>query len=198
MLVRILFGAALVISLLLAYQKFSQQATVSTISEAHPDFIMGKQNAPHTVIMFFDYNSKWARRAHPVLLQLISQNPDIRVILRDYPGVTDFSDEISRIVLATREKDRYMEMHNAVMSVHQQIDEKLLRDIVAALGMDYEELERLGQSEEISRLLEENRQAAFFLGIDESGPSFVVDGQIMMGGGFSVDDFKATIRNANR
>jgi len=194
MFMKMLFGAALVISFLLAYQKYSHEATVNTMSEADPAFIIGQQNAPHTIIMFFDYNSKWSRRSHPILMQLISQNPNIRIVLRDYPGITSFSETISRIVLATREKGKYMETHSAIMSIQGDIDESRLRSVVEQLGMNYDELLDLGYKPEVTRVLDENRQAAFFLQI-QSAPSFVVDGQVMGGGGYTVDDFKAAIQN---
>jgi protein-disulfide isomerase len=197
LLVRVLFGAALVIAVLLAYQQFSHKATVQTMSEAHPDFIMGNQNAEHTVMMFFDYGSKWSRRTHPVLLQLISRYTDTRVVLIDYPGVTDESEDISRVVLASRAKGKYKEMHNAIMNIEGDITEDTLFKISQQLGLNYDELKKIGQSDEISRILQENTQAAFFLGI-EAAPSFVIDGDVISGGGLTVNDFRKAIQAANR
>ena len=197
MLMRILFGAALVITVLLAYQKYSQKATISTLSETHPDFILGKQNAPETVVMFFDYNSKWSRRAHPVLLQLISRNPNVRVVLKDYPGITSDSEMISRVVMGAREKGRYMELHNALMGLENDINEAVLKDVVTQLGMDFDELKELGSTPEVSRIFEENKQAAFFLGI-QSAPSFVVEGKVLSGTGFSMQDFEDALREVKR
>lgn len=197
MLLRIIFCTVLLISLILAYQQFSHKATVNTMAEAHPDFIMGTETAPNTVIMFFDYNSRWSRRTHPVLLQLISQYPDTKVVLRDYPGITRRSEDISRIALAARTKGKYREIHNAIMSMEGDLTEERLAEMVSQLGMNYDELKEIGQSPEISRQLDENRQAAFFLGI-QAAPSFVVNGELVSGGGFTVSDFRKIITRTNR
>ncbi len=197
MLMRVIFGAVVVIVGLLAYQQFSHKATVDNLYETSPDFILGQQNAQYTIIEFFDYNSKWSRRSHPVLLQMISRYPDTRIILKEKPGITSDSEMISRIALAARTKGRYMEMHTALMSMEGEIDETRLRSIVAQMGMDFEELKQIGQGPEVSRILQENEQAAFFLGI-QSAPSFVVEGEVMSGGGYTVDDFRAVIRQIER
>lgn len=197
MLIRIIMGAILVILLAFTYKNFSHDATVSTLSESHPDFIIGQVSAPHTVIMFFDYNSKWSRRSHPVLMQLIAKRPDVRIVLKDYPGITDFSETITRVAHASRAKNKYQQLHYALMNIDQEIDETILKDIVESLDMDYAELKDIGMSPDIDRVLEENRQAAYFLGIN-AAPSFVVDGYLLPGGGYTVEDFQSAITEAQR
>lgn len=197
MLLRMFFGATLIIVLAIAYKNFSHDATVSTLAESDPDFVIGQVNAPHTIIMFFDYNSKWSRRAHPILMQLLAKYPDVRVVLKDYPGITEDSELISRVVHAARAKNKYQELHYALMNLDHDIDEAKLKQVVQSVGLDYAELKELSKSPEIDRSLEENRQAAFFLGI-QSAPSFVVDGLLLGGGGYTVDDFVAAIAEANK
>lgn len=192
MLIRIIFGAALVIFGLLAYQQFSQKATIDHLYEAHSDFVLGKQNAKFTIIEFFDYNSKWSRRTYPMILQLISKYPEIRVILKEYPGITEESEKISRFALASRRMGRYKEVHNALMSLSGPINDLRLRSVADQLGMNYDELMAIGNTEEITRQIDENRQAAFFLGI-EAAPSFVVHGEVIAGGGMNVQDFRRII-----
>lgn len=197
MLLRVIFGALLVIVGLLAFQQFSHKATVENLGETHPDFILGQQNARYTIVEFFDYNSKWSRRTFPVLLQLISQFPDTRIVLKEKPGVSSDSELISRIALATRSKGRYIETHTALMSYTDEIDEAMLRNIIEKLGMNFEELKQIGYGPEVSRILQENEQAAFLLGI-EAAPSFVVEGEVMTGGGYTVNDFRKVIFDKER
>jgi protein-disulfide isomerase len=197
MFLRIVFGTILVIAMILGYSQFSHNATLNKLNESHPDFILGRANAGNTVVMFFDYNSKWSRRSQPVLMQLISRNPNTRVIVRELPGITPMSETISRVALAARTKGRYKEIYSFLMNLDVEIDEALLRQVVEQLGMDYDELLEIGRGEEVSRLLRENQQAATFLGIN-SAPSFVVQGRVMPGGGYTAKDFNRVITEVNK
>ena len=67
------------------YHKFIEQPQVS-IPVLPEDSVRGDRSAPHTVVMFGDFQCEHCRRAHKLLDEKLQQNPGrFRIVFKHYP-----------------------------------------------------------------------------------------------------------------
>ena len=72
----------------------------SDLYENPDDFIIGNPEGDITIVEFFDYNCGYCKRALADLNRVISKNPNIRVVLKDYPILNENSYELSQLSIA--------------------------------------------------------------------------------------------------
>ena len=59
------------------------------------EFFLGNKNGETIIIEFFDYNCGYCKRSFPELMELISENKDIKVILKELPVLGESSIPVS-------------------------------------------------------------------------------------------------------
>ncbi len=78
-------------------------------------FSAGNQQAPVTVVEFFDYNCPHCRDAFPKLMNLIDTHANVRIVFKEFP-IFDGSDEFAKAAMAAGKQGKYLEFHRALMS----------------------------------------------------------------------------------
>ena len=79
------------------------------------DIVIGNPDAKVTIVEFFDYNCGYCELALDDINDLLEQNPNIRVILKEYPILNDNSYDLSKLSLAAGFQGKYFEFHNKVL-----------------------------------------------------------------------------------
>ena len=72
----------------------------SDLYENPDDFIIGNPEGDITIVEFVDYNCGYCKRALADLNAVISKNPNVRVVLKDYPILNENSYELSQLSLS--------------------------------------------------------------------------------------------------
>ncbi|MSO76762.1 MAG: DsbA family protein [Alphaproteobacteria bacterium] len=144
------------------------------------DPVVGNLAGDVTLIEYFDYRCPFCKRATPTLMQLVTDDPRLRVVLKEYPILGKDSVTAAKVALAAHRQGRYAAFHNALMDEPGQIDEARSFAVAARLGLDIERLKRDMVSPEIERHLRDTYEAARELGITGT-PAFVVAGKIIPG-----------------
>jgi len=110
-------------------QKEKQQEQVSA-AQAVADHQQQLFNSPHeevlgnpkgkvTLVEFFDYNCPHCRNVVGDLGRLMKANPDLRIVLKDFPILTPQSVEAAHVAIALRSQfhgDKYWEWHKKLMT----------------------------------------------------------------------------------
>ena len=144
------------------------------------DPVIGNLAGDVTLIEYFDYRCPYCKRATPTLMQLVQDDPKVRVVLKEYPILGKDSVTAARAALAAHRQGRYIAFHNALMDEPGQIDEARIFAVAGRLGLDIERLKRDMVSAEVDRHLRDTNEAARELGITGT-PAFVVAGKIIPG-----------------
>ncbi len=147
------------------------------------DIIMGNPDGDVTLVEFFDYNCGFCTRALDHVEQMIAEDPDLRVVLKDFPVLGEGSVEASQIgVAAMKQFDNTTaaEFHTRLMRARGQANGQRAMDIAVELGADGEQLLEDAESEAVIDLLTRNYRTANELGISGT-PAWVIGDSIISG-----------------
>jgi protein-disulfide isomerase len=146
--------------------------------------IIGNPNGRINLVAFFDYNCPFCRASVGDIQKLIDDNPELRVVLREFPILGQDSTDTSRVALAVaREaadpalRARY---YTSLMKTKGQMDGALALSMATELGLDSAKLKRDLRDTDINAILQENYSFAEALGITGT-PAFVIGDQVIVG-----------------
>ncbi|PLX34053.1 MAG: disulfide bond formation protein DsbA [Hyphomicrobiales bacterium] len=100
------------------------------------DVVLGNPKGDVTLVEFFDYNCGYCKRALKDLLTLIDEDKNLRVILKEYPILSEGSVDAARASLAAGRQGKYMEYHTAMMKAPGQANEAKALRIAKEAGLD--------------------------------------------------------------
>ena len=143
-------------------------------------FSVGPEDAAVTVIEFFDYNCGYCRVATPHLLNAIEDMPDVRFVFKEYPIRGADSVAVAKASLAAIGEDKYLELHQGLMTAEGRMSLERFEEIAAGLGMDVEKIRAKMDDEDIQAALEQNNALTKALYI-EGTPSFVIGKSVVRG-----------------
>jgi protein-disulfide isomerase len=161
------------------------------------DGVVGNPNGKITLVEFFDYRCPYCKAAEPDLQRLLAANPDVRLVLKEFPilDVEDqshISEDAARGALAAIPQGRYAQVHSALLAEHH-LDEAAIRDVLSRNGVDLAKDQALSGAKPITDHLAENHALARDLGVDGT-PAFVIGDAVISGA--KLDDIQAAIAAA--
>lgn len=125
------------------------------------DPVIGNPNGKVSVVEFFDYQCPHCIEMTPVLEQLIKNNPDVKVIFKEFPIRGPVSDLATRAALAAKEQGKYFELHKAMMETKQQpLTEAMIYQMAQAVGLNVDALKTAMKSDAVSQQIKANYKLA--------------------------------------
>ncbi|MCT4656009.1 MAG: DsbA family protein [Cohaesibacter sp.] len=135
--------------------------------------VLGNPNGDVTVVEFFDYNCPYCKRAVPIIKAAIKNDPNLRIVYREWPILSEGSTYAARAALAAREQGKYEELHWELMDVRGRVDEAVVIKAAENIGLDIDKLKADMKAPEIDAHIEKSMQLAQVLNFSGT-PSFVV------------------------
>lgn len=122
--------------------------------------VVGATDADVTIVEFFDYHCGYCKQALASISKLLEKDKKVRVVLKEYPILSEDSRYASRAALAVNRiaKDKYFDFHKAMFSVSGSINENVVVGQAKKLGIDAEKLKKEMDSPEIEAILAKNRE----------------------------------------
>ena len=144
--------------------------------------VLGNPQGPITLVEFFDYNCGYCKRALSDMTALIDANPDLRVVIKEFPILSEGSVEAARVSVAIKDTapENYLKFHQEIFSRPGQASGDKALEIAEDLGLDAEALREAANAEGVTRNLQEVQQLAAALGISGT-PSYVIGGELVPG-----------------
>src|SRR5690606_39684088 len=96
---------------------------------------------PISMVEFFDYNCGFCKRSVSDVVSLIDTDPDLRVVLKEFPILGPNSVFASRAAIAARKQGKYWEFHLAMMRARGTNDPAQVMRIAEEVGLDTDQLE---------------------------------------------------------
>lgn len=163
-------------------QRMEMEARLAEVGEdantAFPGAVLGNPNGSKVIVKFSDYACSYCRLAAPDVAAMVAADPDLKVILREYP-IFPGSEVSARMALAAAKQGRFAEFHNAMFSLGQPTAENV-RAAAEMAQLDLEQAQVDGQSDDVSRELAKNYALARQLGFTGT-PSWVINGRLYEG-----------------
>ncbi len=153
-----------------------------TILNSKHQAVLGNPNGRVTLVEFFDYNCGYCKRALNDMLALVESNPDLRVVMKEFPILSEGSMEAARISIAVKDlnPELYMDYHRELLGRGGQANLQKAISIAKELGLDTDALSKAAEDGSVTENLQEVRQIADALGINGT-PSYVVGGEMIFG-----------------
>ncbi|MES2906801.1 MAG: DsbA family protein [Pseudomonadota bacterium] len=158
--------------------------------------VIGNPNGDVTVVEFFDYNCGYCRAAEADLQKLIAEDPNLRVVLKEYPVLGTGSIEAALIMAQLVNDPKYIELHHVLLSAKGQADKISTLAAAKKLGLDVAKLEDGIQGDAARKPIEESYKLANALGINGT-PGYVIGDAVHVGAA-SYDVLKQNIANMRK
>lgn len=143
------------------------------------------------MVEFFDYQCGYCKRVFPSLMQVLSDDPALRIVFIELPILGPVSTFAARAALASRKQDKYFELHQAIMNERGQLSELRVMEIADSIGIDVGKLQADMDDPEVARLINDNLALARDLGI--TGTPAMVVGKHLVPGAIGLEDLRNLI-----
>lgn len=142
--------------------------------------VLGNPDGDVTIVEFFDYNCPYCKRAAPEVDALLLADKNVRLVLREWPILSEGSAFAARAALASRAQGKYAEFHEALMTMRGKLEAETVLRIAGETGLDVEKLQNDMKSPEVEEHIATSMRLADALGFNGT-PAFVVGDQLIPG-----------------
>lgn len=140
----------------------------------------GNLSGDVTLVEFFDYNCPYCRRMAPVMTKAEEDDPQLRVVYKEFPILGPNSTFAAKAALAAHKQGQYVAFHRALYQVRGTVDSNKVMDVAATLGLDVARLKTDMEDPTIKAAIDKNLALALALRINGT-PGFVIGDQILRG-----------------
>ncbi len=159
---------------------------------------LGNPNGDVTMVEFFDYNCGFCKRALDDMMTLIKADPNLRVVLKEMPVLSQGSMDAAQVGVAVAMQDksgkRYLDFHQKLLTGRGQVDKARALAVAKEVGADMAKIEKDMNGAEVKAALQESFALAEALGF-QGTPSYVVGNEAVVGA-VGVKELQAKINNA--
>ncbi len=170
-------------------ERQEQLAQVEAIA-AHADVIftsdrhvvIGNPEGDVTLVEFFDYNCHFCRRALDDIQAMIDSDPDLRVVLKEFPVLGEASVEAAQVSVAVSktDPDKFREFHFALLAEHGTVDRNRALAVAEEMGIDTTAVNALVDTDEVREAINEVYEIAGNLNLTGT-PTFVTRDEVVVG-----------------
>ena len=164
-----------------------------------PDIpVAGNAAGNISIVEYFDYQCPYCRKVEPELRQVVHEDGKVRLVWKDWPILGPMSVTASRMAVASRYQDKFIEAHDALISINSKLTEAKIREALAAAGIDVDRLDRdvSGHASDIAATLARNNDQATAFEF-RGTPSFIV-GKFRVPGVLTMPQFAQVIADARK
>ena len=146
--------------------------------------VLGNPQGDVTFVEFFDYNCGYCKRAMDDMLTLLKDDPNLKVVLKEFPVLGPGSLEAARVAVAVRMQDKtgkkYLEFHTKLLGGRGAADEAHALAVAKDVGMNMTQLVKDMKGPEVKATLDEDFKLAEALGLNGT-PSYVIGSDVVVG-----------------
>lgn len=143
-----------------------------------PGAVLGNPNGTRTLVEFTDYACGYCRASAAVVQQLIAADPNLKVVIREWP-IFPGSEDAARMALAAARQGKYAAFHKAMFAAGPPSAESIAQ-AAAAAGLDMTAAQAFARSDAATQEIARNLAFAERLGFTGT-PSWVAGGEIIQG-----------------
>ena len=160
-----------------------------------PDqIVIGNPEGDVTLVEMFDYNCGYCRGALPDLATLIAEDPNLRVVLKEFPILSEGSVDAARVgVLVSRQPVDYWAFHQALYTSRGQVTKDTALAAAEDLGLNRVTLELDMNRDDVTAVIQKSYDIAKALNISGT-PTYII-GDELIPGAIGIDELRDRIRN---
>lgn len=176
-------------------QKAALAANADQIYDGEGNVVLGNPDGDVTLVELFDYNCSYCRAAVPDMAALIADDPNLKIILKDFPILSDGSLDAARVaILVGRDPAiNYWDFHQKLFSSRGQVGANEALTAAADVGGDRVALMVNMNAADLNDIIQNNFDLATALGVNGT-PTYIIGDEIVQGA-VGVEALKAKIAN---
>ena len=163
-----------------------KQTGLAKVRDDQGDPVMGNANGTITLYEFSDYNCGYCKRVFEPIQQLVRDNPDVRLVIKEFPILSQSSLVAAKAAIAAEMQGKFGDYHIAMMTYRGQITDAVVMRMAAQAGVDIEQLKSDMESPKTMAIIQRTREAAAALEIN--GTPGLVLGDTVVPGAIGLDD----------
>jgi protein-disulfide isomerase len=144
-----------------------------------PGAVLGNPQGTVTLVEFSDYACAYCRQSVADVAALVAANPDLKVVIREYPILAPESADAARMALAAAQQGRFAQFHDTMFRLGPP-SAATIEAAAKEAGVDLVRARAAIASGALDGHLEANYDLATQLGLTGT-PGFVVGGRTMNG-----------------
>ena len=162
----------------------SVATNADTIFNSPRGVTLGNKDGDVTFVEFFDYNCGYCKRAMADMLDLMKTDPKLKVVLKEFPVLSEGSTEAAKVAVAVRMQDpggkKYLDFHQKLLGGRGPADKARAMAAAKDAGLDTAKIEKDLAGPEVRTTIEENFKLAEAMGMNGT-PSYVIGKQVVVG-----------------
>jgi protein-disulfide isomerase len=174
-------------------------ATLEPVIYDDPDHIvLGNPQGDVTLVELFDYNCGYCRSALPDLATLMAEDPDLRVILKEFPILSQGSVDAAKVaVVVGRDKSiDYWQFHQKLFTSRGQVTKETALTAAQELGLNPIEVGLAMEAADVNSVIAKSFQIAD--GLNVSGTPTYIIGDEVIPGAIGLDGLRERIANMRK
>ena len=144
--------------------------------------VLGNKDGDVAFVEFFDYNCGYCKRAMADMLDLLKSDPKLKIVLKEFPVLSEGSVEAAKVAVAVRMQDpkKYLDFHTRLLGGRGPVDKARALAAAKEVGLDVARIEKDLANPEVRATIEENMKLAEDMGLNGT-PSYVNGKQVVVG-----------------
>ena len=127
----------------LALAQGDEEVLTEALVLRDPDIpVAGNPDGDITIVEYFDYNCPYCRKIAPEIRQVVQDDGKVRLVLKDWPILGEVSVIASRMALACKYQDKFVQAHDALIGVSSKLTEPRIGELLAGAGIDVDRAKR--------------------------------------------------------
>ena len=165
-----------------AKHKDAVKAHAKQLFSSPDEVVLGNPKGNVTFVEFFDYNCGYCKRAMDDMLTLLKDDPNLKIVLKEFPVLGPGSVEAARVAVAVRMQapKKYLEFHTKLLGGRGHADGARAVAVAKEIGLDMDRLRKDMKSPEVDKTLKQDFGLAQALGLNGT-PSYVVGDNVIVG-----------------
>lgn len=160
--------------------------------ERQPDDpVLGNPDGTVTIVEFFDYQCGYCKAMKPAMQNILASEKDVRVVMKEFPILSEISAVAARAALAARAQGKYAALHDRLMGHRGRLTEDAVFATASEAGLDVGRLKTDMQAPSVDVVLQRNRLLADRLEISGT-PTFIV-GETLIPGAINEEGMRKLI-----
>lgn len=140
--------------------------------------IAGNPNGKVTLVEFFDYQCHFCRKMNPLIQKLIKDDPDLRVVYKEYVLFGPNSQIAAQAAFAAQQQNGYLALREAMMTATKPLDIQEIVQLAKSVNLNTNKLAEAMTSPQIIKQVKENNALAQQLGIN-GVPAFIIANSVI-------------------
>ncbi|MEC7208988.1 MAG: DsbA family protein, partial [Pseudomonadota bacterium] len=157
-----------------------KQTGLAMLRDDLGDPVMGNPDGKITLYEFSDYNCGYCKRVFEPIQQLLRDNQDVRLVIKEFPILSQSSLVAAKAAIAAEMQGKFSAYHIAMMTYRGQITEDVVMRLAAQAGIDEKQLKISMESQRTATIIQRTREAAAALEINGT-PGLVVGNTVVAG-----------------